>query len=354
MALDGRGDRLRRSAATASTCSAPSSTGSPSSSGCSTRPRRRWRSCATSATRCGRPSPTAPTSPRCSPTSGRTSRRCSTRRTPALDQTDALLAQHACRPRVPDARPHRPQRDAARPVHLRGRERPRPVRVEARRARARTGPAPLLLPAGLQPRSPSRDTETGLCWLRVQLVADELQKAEFYDEFAPTPATKPGAACVAEAFGRGVDAVRQHGVQDAHETAPRDRLRPAGRGDRRASRAGRRADPAREARGRRRVPTGPPTVGDRVAGDGGRAPTAAPRTDRPSCVAAARCDDDLAADRRRTSRPWSPGGSRSSSCPLLGWPCGSAATGAAADAEHHDRDITEPRPSTDGPVTPTP
>jgi virulence factor Mce-like protein len=63
------------------------------------------------------------------------------------------------------------------------------------------------------------DTETGLLWLRVQLVGDEPQTAEFYDEFRPTPATTPGAACESE-FGRGVDAVRQPGVQDAHETSP--------------------------------------------------------------------------------------------------------------------------------------
>jgi virulence factor Mce-like protein len=64
------------------------------------------------------------------------------------------------------------------------------------------------------------DSNTGLMWLRVQLVADEPQSAEFYDGFRPTPVTSPGAACVSDEFGRGVDAVRQPGVQEAHETSP--------------------------------------------------------------------------------------------------------------------------------------
>ena len=62
--------------------------------------------------------------------------------------------------------------------------------------------------------------DTGLGWIRVHLVADELQKATYYDEFAPTPVTKPGGACVSEAFGLGVNAVRQDGVQAPHDTAP--------------------------------------------------------------------------------------------------------------------------------------
>lgn len=62
--------------------------------------------------------------------------------------------------------------------------------------------------------------DTGLGWIRVHLVADELQKATFYDEFAPTPVTKPGAACVSDAFGLGVNAVRQDEVQAPHDTAP--------------------------------------------------------------------------------------------------------------------------------------
>lgn len=64
------------------------------------------------------------------------------------------------------------------------------------------------------------DTDTGLLWLRVLLAVDSPQTAEFYPELRPTPATTPGAACVSEEFGRGVDAVRQPGVQEAHETSP--------------------------------------------------------------------------------------------------------------------------------------
>jgi virulence factor Mce-like protein len=85
------------------------------------------------------------------------------------------------------------------------------------------------------------DIHTGLVWLRVLLVMDEPATAEAFDDFRPTPATTPGAACVSEEFGRGVDAVRQPGVQEAHETSPgidyapqvdatHDRVRPAGEG----------------------------------------------------------------------------------------------------------------------------
>jgi virulence factor Mce-like protein len=85
------------------------------------------------------------------------------------------------------------------------------------------------------------DINTGLIWLRVLLVVDEAASAEAFDDFRPTPATTPGAACVSEEFGRGVDAVRQPGVQEAHETSPgidyapqvdatHERVRPASEG----------------------------------------------------------------------------------------------------------------------------
>lgn len=63
------------------------------------------------------------------------------------------------------------------------------------------------------------DVNTGLPWLRVLLKADSPQKAEFLPELRDTPTTTPGAACDSEAFGPGVDAVRQPGVQAPHETA---------------------------------------------------------------------------------------------------------------------------------------
>ncbi|MTV25689.1 MCE family protein [Nitriliruptoraceae bacterium ZYF776] len=64
------------------------------------------------------------------------------------------------------------------------------------------------------------DPATGLPWVRVLLVADEVMSAEFYPELRPTPQTRPGAACETDEFGRGVDAVRQPDVQPPHETAP--------------------------------------------------------------------------------------------------------------------------------------
>ena len=71
------------------------------------------------------------------------------------------------------------------------------------------------------------DTDTGLAWLRVLLVADAPDNAEFLEPMRSTPQTTPGAACDSEAFGPGVDAVRQPGVQDAHETAPEIDFAPA-------------------------------------------------------------------------------------------------------------------------------
>jgi virulence factor Mce-like protein len=62
--------------------------------------------------------------------------------------------------------------------------------------------------------------DTGLGWIRVLLVSDEPQEAHQYEDFRPTPATLPGAACLTDAWGAGVNAVRQEGVQPAHETAP--------------------------------------------------------------------------------------------------------------------------------------
>jgi virulence factor Mce-like protein len=62
--------------------------------------------------------------------------------------------------------------------------------------------------------------DTGLGWIRVLLVSDEPQEAHEYDDFRPTPVTKPGAACLTDAWGTGVNAVRQANAQPAHETAP--------------------------------------------------------------------------------------------------------------------------------------
>jgi virulence factor Mce-like protein len=62
--------------------------------------------------------------------------------------------------------------------------------------------------------------DTGLGWIRVLLVTDEPQDAHEYDEPRATPVTRPGAACLTDAWGAGVNAVRQPGAQPAHDTAP--------------------------------------------------------------------------------------------------------------------------------------
>jgi virulence factor Mce-like protein len=62
--------------------------------------------------------------------------------------------------------------------------------------------------------------DTGLGWIRVLLITDEPEEGAEYADFRPTPVTKPGAACLTDEWGAGVNAVRQPGVQPAHETAP--------------------------------------------------------------------------------------------------------------------------------------
>jgi virulence factor Mce-like protein len=62
--------------------------------------------------------------------------------------------------------------------------------------------------------------DTGLGWVRVLLVTDEPEEGHPYVEYRPTPVTQPGAACLTDAWGAGVNAVRQPGVQPAHDTAP--------------------------------------------------------------------------------------------------------------------------------------
>lgn len=75
------------------------------------------------------------------------------------------------------------------------------------------------------------DSNTGLLWLRVLLVADAPDQGEFLTPPRPTPQTQPGAACDTEAFGPGVDAVRQAGAQAPHETAPEVDFAPSRGGE---------------------------------------------------------------------------------------------------------------------------
>jgi virulence factor Mce-like protein len=62
--------------------------------------------------------------------------------------------------------------------------------------------------------------DTGLGWIRVLLVADEPQEGHPYEAPRETPVTRPGAACLTDAWGAGVNAVRQPGAQPPHDTAP--------------------------------------------------------------------------------------------------------------------------------------
>ncbi len=64
------------------------------------------------------------------------------------------------------------------------------------------------------------DPDTGVYWQRIDLQLDETPGGQRYAEPRPTPVTKPGAACVSEAFGLGVNAVRQADAQPPDPTAP--------------------------------------------------------------------------------------------------------------------------------------
>ncbi|WP_052667948.1 MCE family protein [Nitriliruptor alkaliphilus] len=155
------------------------------------------------------------------------------------------------------------------------------------------------------------DSDTGLLWLRVLLVGDEPQTAEFYADYRDTPQTRPGAACVSEAFGRGTDAVRQPGVQPPHETAPEidyaprvaatnQRVTPEGRSSERHE--GDRVTP---------VPASTTTGGDGTSAAAEREPAATE-------LLAGSADDDLATTGTDLGIPVATGVALLG-LPLLGW-----------------------------------
>lgn len=62
------------------------------------------------------------------------------------------------------------------------------------------------------------DIDTGVYWQRVDLQLDETAGGQRYDQPRHTPTTRPGAACVSEEFGLGVNAVRQADAQPPDPT----------------------------------------------------------------------------------------------------------------------------------------
>ncbi len=76
------------------------------------------------------------------------------------------------------------------------------------------------------------DPDTGVYWQRIDLQLDETPGGQRYAEPRPTPVTRPGAACVSEAFGLGVNAVRQADAQPPDPTAPAIDYAPLVDGDR--------------------------------------------------------------------------------------------------------------------------
>lgn len=64
------------------------------------------------------------------------------------------------------------------------------------------------------------EMNTGVFWTRIDLQLDEEPGGQFYPTKRPTPQTKPGAACVSDEFGLGVNAVRQADAQPPDPTAP--------------------------------------------------------------------------------------------------------------------------------------
>ena len=76
------------------------------------------------------------------------------------------------------------------------------------------------------------DIDTGVYWQRIDLQLDETPGGQRYEQPRPTPQTKPGAACVSEEFGLGVNAVRQADHQPADPTAPPIDFQPLVSGER--------------------------------------------------------------------------------------------------------------------------
>lgn len=64
------------------------------------------------------------------------------------------------------------------------------------------------------------DPDTGVYWQRIDLQLSKPAGGQRYEELRETPVTRPGAACVSEAFGLGVNAVRQADVNPPNETLP--------------------------------------------------------------------------------------------------------------------------------------
>lgn len=64
------------------------------------------------------------------------------------------------------------------------------------------------------------DPDTGIYWQRIDLQLAQSPGGQRYEELRETPVTRPGAACVSEAFGLGVNAVRQADVNPPNETLP--------------------------------------------------------------------------------------------------------------------------------------
>lgn len=63
------------------------------------------------------------------------------------------------------------------------------------------------------------DPLTGALWTRVLMVGPP-EEGQQYPQKRPTPPTTPGAACVTDAWGTGVNAVRQDDPQPPDETSP--------------------------------------------------------------------------------------------------------------------------------------
>ena len=77
------------------------------------------------------------------------------------------------------------------------------------------------------------DPQTGLGWTRVHMLLAEDEDAARFDEHRPTPEVRPGAACVSDDFGLGVNAVRQVDPVEPHVTSPGIDYAPLADGTRR-------------------------------------------------------------------------------------------------------------------------
>jgi phospholipid/cholesterol/gamma-HCH transport system substrate-binding protein len=129
------------------------------------------------------------------------------------------------------------------------------------------------------------DPKTGLGWVRVHMLGDEDEDAEYYDDFRETINPRAGAACTSEEWGLGVNAVRQADAVEPHWTSDPIDYAPLVDGEREQARpSSTTGEPAEPAEPRDDAPRAGTTTEEGASGE----------EDRETTDLEARGPDDLA------------------------------------------------------------